>query len=471
MLKEIQNKDYKLTGTLVRAAIVSSLGGLLFGFDTAVIAGTTTSLKNLFQLSDWAIGFVVSSALLGTILGTLLSSRPGDFLGRRNYLKILGALFFISALGCALAWDFWSLSIARFIGGIGVGGASVIAPIYIAEISPAKIRGRLVILFQFNICVGILVAYLSNSLIELMNLDVLDMQWRVMFAAECIPALFFVLMLFTIPQSPRWLISKGKDGEAKKVLLKIGELRLDDALMEIQMSLKKNSKYAKERLFQKKYAYPIFLGISIAAFNQLSFINGYLYYLNDTLGEIGATFGGKFQPIIIGVANVVAVTVAIFTIDKLGRKKLLLIGSWGSALPLALCGYIAWTRELIELFPWSLAMFILFFSFSQGAVIWVYISEIFPNSVRSKGMALGSFTHWGLCAIAATVYPTVTSISEIGYAIPFLFGGAMMILQFFVVYFLFIETNGVPLESIELQLGAKNDDGPLDYPKDPNLRM
>lgn len=457
MNKPQGNKTYRLTWTLIRAAIVSSLGGLLFGFDTAVVAGTTSSIRSLYQLSDWAMGFVVSSALIGTIIGAGISSKPGDKWGRRDYLKILGVLFFISAIGCALASNFWLLATFRFIGGIGVGGASVLAPIYIAEISPAKIRGRLVILFQFNVCIGILIAYFSNAMIELMGYDIINIQWRVMFAAEGIPALFFLLMLFTIPRSPRWLVSFGKIKEAEKVLVKIGELRIKEAMFEITESLRAVSLKSEEKLFQKKYKKPILLGVAVAAFNQLSFVNGYLYYLNDTLNEIGASFGGKFQPIIIGVANVIAVTTALLTIDKLGRKKLLLVGSWGAAIPLAFCAYIAWTRNLIEWFPWCVALFILFFSFSQGAVIWVYISEVFPNKVRSKGQALGSFTHWGLCAIAALVYPTIIASSNIGLAIPFLFGCIMMIIQFFVVRFFFIETKGIPLEQIEIQLGVKKD--------------
>ena len=450
-----KEKEYKITGTLIRAAIVASLGGLLFGFDTAVISGTTSSIKSLFQLSEWSMGFVVSSALIGTILGTLIVSKPGDLWGRRDSLKILGVLFFISALGCAFAWDFWSLCVFRFIGGIGIGGSSVLGPMYIAEISPAKLRGRLVILFQFNVCLGILVAYLSNALIEVFNFDIIHLQWRVMFGVGCIPALLFTVMLFTIPRSPRWLVSVQKFQEAENVLVQIGELRVAEELAEIKESFVNGPIKESENLFQRKYRYPIFLGIGIAAFNQLSFVNGFLYYLNDTLNEIGASLGGKFQPVLIGVANVIAVTIALLIIDKIGRKKLLLIGSWGSAIPLALCAYIAWTRNLTELFPWSVAAFILFFSFSQGAVIWVYISEVFPNKVRSKGQSLGSFTHWGLAAIAAQVYPVIVSVPKVGLAIPFIFGGTMMIVQFFVVWFFFVETKGVPLEQLEIKLGIK----------------
>jgi MFS family permease len=249
-------------------------------------------------------------------------------------------------------------------------------------------------------------------------------------------------------------MSLGAAKEARKVLIEMRESNVEAAMIEIQNSLNSGSKDTDERLFQRKYFYSIFLGVGVAAFNQFSFVNGYLYYLNDTLDMIGASFGGDFQPVIVGVANVIAVTVALVTIDKIGRKKLLLIGSWGAAIPLALCAYIAWTRNFIELFPISIAAFILFFSFSQGAVIWVYISEVFPNKVRSKGQALGSFTHWGLCAIAAFVYPSIINSSEIGLAIPFFFGSIMMIIQFIVVWFFFIETKGVPLEHLESRLGT-----------------
>lgn len=451
-----KDKGYKITGTLIRAAIVASLGGLLFGFDTAVISGTTSSIKSLFQLSEWSMGFVVSSALIGTIIGTIIIAKPGDIWGRRDSLKILGILFIISALGCAFAWDFWSLCIFRFIGGLGIGGSSVLGPMYIAEISPAKLRGRLVILFQFNVCFGILVAYFSNALIGLLNLDVLHTQWRLMFGVGSIPALFFTGMLFTIPRSPRWLVSVQKLKEAENVLVQVGELNVAEEMAEIIESLKRVSKSTSESLFQRKYIYPILLGVGVAAFNQLSLVNGFLYYLNDTLNEIGASFGGKFQPVIIGVANVIAVTFALLTIDKIGRKKLLLIGSWGAAIPLALCAYIALTRNLTELFPWGIATFILFFSYSQGAVIWVYLSEIFPNKVRSKGQSLGSFTHWGLAAIVAQLYPVIISIPKIGLALPFIFGGVIMVVQFFVVWFFFVETKGIPLEHLEIQLGVKN---------------
>lgn len=452
----MDRQEGHFTMVLVRAAIVAALGGLLFGFDTAVISGTTASLRELFLLSEWQLGFAVSSALIGTIIGSLIFAKPGDVWGRKTTLKVLALLYFISAAGCAFAWDYWSLVIFRFVGGLAVGGSSVLGPIYVAEISPAKYRGRLVILFQYNVCLGILLAYFSNAFIGSFEMDKLQLEWRIMFGAECLPALLFFVMLFTIPESPRWLISRERFAEAREVLVAVGEQSIEQEMADIKASLHVDEHHVKDRLFQKKYWYPIFLGVCVAAFNQLSFVNGFLYYLNDTLNTIGASFGGRYQPVIIGLANVIAVTAATLTIDKIGRKTLLLIGSWGSAIPLAFCVWIIWTRTLTELFPLSVAAFILFFSYSQGAVIWVYVSEIFPNRVRAKGQALGSFTHWGLCAVAAQVYPPIVGLMENGLAIPFAFGCIMMIIQFFVVKTYFIETKGVSLEHMEDRLKIRN---------------
>jgi len=452
----MNSSEGNITAVLIRASVVAALGGLLFGFDTAVIAGTTASLKELFALNDWQLGFAVSSALIGTIVGSLVFAKPGDVWGRRPVLKLLAALYFISALGCAFAWDYWSLVAFRFIGGLGVGGSSVLGPIYVAEISPARLRGRLVILFQYNVCLGILLAFLSNAVIGSLGMDALGLEWRVMFGAECLPALLFFVMLFTVPESPRWLLGKARDDEARAVFAAVGEQDIEREIADVKASLHVDEQHVQDRLFQRKYWYPILLGFGVAAFNQLSFVNGFLYYLNDTLNEIGASFGGKYQPVIVGVANVAAVTCALLVIDKIGRKTMLLIGSWGSAIPLAFCAWIVWTRSYIELFPWSVAAFILLFSFSQGAVIWVYVSEVFPNRVRAKGQALGSFTHWGLCAVAAQVYPPIVGMMENGLAIPFAFGSAMMVLQFFVVKFFFVETKNVPLEEMERLLKIKD---------------
>ena len=327
----------------------------------------------------------------------------------------------------------------------------------------------MVLLFQYNVCLGILVAYLSNYIVQCFGLDPLTHQWRVMFSVEAVPALLFGIMLFTIPESPRWFASKGRYDEAEKVLEMVTGQKpvetlsktVNGELQAIRDSFAAKAAQANEPLFQRKYLYPILLGFGVAAFNQLTFINGFLYYLNDTFAMVGAKFGGDLQPVIVGAFNVLACTIALFIIDRFGRKTMLLIGSWGTAIPLLLAAYIAAKHELVELFPVALSVFIIFFSFSQGAVIWVYVSEIFPNAVRSKGQALGSFTHWGLCAIAAQVYPMIVSftageVTPGAYprlAIPFLFGACAMIVQFFVVKRFFIETKGVPLEEVEKKLG------------------
>ncbi|KKL28296.1 hypothetical protein LCGC14_2376550, partial [marine sediment metagenome] len=405
-----------------------------------------------FSLSDWQLGFAVSSALIGTITGSIAFVKLGDAWGRKDCLKVLAVLFLLSALGCAFAWDYTSLVIFRFVGGLGVGGASVFGPMYASEISPARFRGRLVLLFQYNVTIGILLAYCSNALIESLQTDALQLQWRVMFGVESLPALLFFVMLFTIPKSPRWLVGQQRFDEAQRVLAAVGEQNIEEEMADIKASLHVADHQVKDRLFQKKYLYPIFLGMSVAALGQLSFVNGFLYYLNDTLNAIGASFGGQYQPVLIGLFNVAACTIALFTIDKIGRKQMLLIGSWGSAIPLALCAYIAWTHNWIELFPWSLSIFILFFSFSQGAVVWVYIAEVFPNRVRAKGQALASATLWASCAFTAQVYPPIVGMGQHGLAAPFMIGASVMVLQFFVVLFFFIETKGVSLEELERKL-------------------
>jgi MFS family permease len=337
--------------------------------------------------------------------------------------------------------------------GAPLGSLWFSAPVHPGASSVAKARRcRLVLLFQYNVTLGILIAFFSNAFIGTLGLDALHMEWRIMLGVGCLPALLFFVMLFTIPESPRWLVRKSRFAEAEDVLAMVGEQDIPAEMADIKASMHVEEGGSSERLFQKKYWYPIFLGMSVAALGQLSFVNGFLYYLNDTLAEIGASFGGKFQPVIIGVANVLAATVALFTIDRFGRTAMLKVGSWGSAVPLALCAYIAWTRTLIEWFPWSLAAFIFFFSFSQGAVVWVYISEVFPNRVRAKGQSLGSFTVWIACALTAQIYPVIVEVGTCGLAIPFAIGCIIMVIQFFIVKYFFIETKGISLEAMEKKL-------------------
>src|SRR5581483_4705050 len=323
-----------LSGTLIKSAIVAALGGLLFGFDTAVIAGTTSDLTHVFGLSSKALGFTVAIALAGTVLGAISASIPGDRYGRRDSLRILAVLYLISALGCAFAWNWSSLLVFRFIGGLGIGGSSVLGPMYIAEISPAKWRGRLVGLFQFDVVAGILLAYLSNYLIGQAGFG--EQEWRWMLGVSAIPALLFFIMLFGIPRSPRWLMQQRRSEEARQVLVAIGEQNVDQELEDIRLSIDAEHGHAKESLFMPKYRFPIFLAISIGMFNQLSGINAILYYLNDIFERAGfSKMSGDLQAVLIGFTNLVFTIFAMSIIDRAGRKTLLLIGAVGCAVCLA----------------------------------------------------------------------------------------------------------------------------------------
>jgi sugar porter (SP) family MFS transporter len=439
----------KLTGALIKSTIVAALGGLLFGFDTAVIAGTTAGLSHSFNLTPNTLGLTVAIALVGTVLGSMLAGIPGDRYGRRDSLRVMAVLYLISAVGCAFSWNWLSLMVFRFIGGLGIGGSSVLGPMYIAEIAPAKWRGRLVGFFQFNVVAGILVAYFSNYVIGQARLGPED--WRWMLGVSGIPALFFFLMLFLIPRSPRWLVSKSRIKEARQVLYIIGEENADTELQDIIASIDVEHGHGHERLFQPKYRFPIFLAVSIAMFNQLSGINAVLYYLNDIFARAGfSRISGDRQAVLIGVTNLVFTMIAMSIIDRVGRKTLLLIGSVGCAASLAGVAAVFMSNSHEKLLVWFLVGFIASFSFSQGAVIWVYISEVFPNRVRGKGQSLGSFTHWFMNAIISWTFPVVASTSR---GAPFVFFASMMVLQFFVVLFVYPETKGITLEAMQRKFG------------------
>lgn len=434
---------------LVRSTVVAALGGLLFGFDTAVIAGTTSALTALFDLTPRMLGFTVSCALWGTVLGSLLAGFPGDRIGRRDSLRLMAVLYFVSAAGCAVAWDWYSLVIFRFIGGLGVGGASVLGPMYIAEIAPARWRGRLVGFFQFNVVFGILVAYFSNYVMGQLGLG--DMEWRWKLGIEAAPAALFFAMLFGIPRSPRWLVKQQRVEEARAVLVSTGEGNVEQELTEIIESIDVEHGHASEPLFRAKYRLPVFLAIAIGAFNQFSGINAILYYLNDIFARAGFDkVSGDLQSVAIGFTNLVFTIIAMSVIDRLGRKKMLLVGSVGTALCLAGVAAVFLSGRNEHLLVWLLVGFIAFFAFSQGAVIWVYISEVFPNRVRAKGQSLGSFSHWFTNALIAGLFPMMAAASG-GY--PFVFFAVMMVVQFFVVLFAFPETKGVTLEEMQKKLG------------------
>jgi MFS transporter, SP family, arabinose:H+ symporter len=438
----------KLNAPLAKSTVVAGLGGLLFGFDTAVISGTTAALTTQYQLSPKSLGITVAAALWGTVIGSMLAGFPGEKFGRRDSLRLMAVLYMISGLGCAFAWNWPSLVTFRFLGGLGIGGSSVLGPMYIAEIAPARLRGRLVGVFQFNVVFGILLAYFSNYLIGRQDLGAAEWRWEL--GVTAIPAALFFLMLFGIPRSPRWLAKKGRIEEARSTLQLIGEEDYQGALQDIVESIRIERQQAGEALFTRTHLFPIFLAVSIAMFNQLSGINAILYYLNDIFAHAGfSKVSGSLQAVAVGATNLLFTMIAMSVIDKLGRKTLLLVGSIGTALCLGGVAVVFFTSRHQSWLLWLLVGYIASFAFSQGAVIWVYLSEVFPNNVRAKGQSLGSFTHWIMNALISGVFPLMAASSG-GY--PFVFFSLMMVLQFFVVLFVYPETKGVTLEEMQKKL-------------------
>src|SRR6202047_3259260 len=439
----------KLNSVLLKSTVVASLGGLLFGFDTAVISGTTGALSQVYGLSSKSLGITVSIAIWGTVVGAMLAGIPGERYGRRDSLRIMALFYLVSALGCALAWNWWSLVVFRFIGGLGIGGSSVLAPMYIAEVAPAKWRGRLVGLFQFNIVFGILLAYLSNYVVGTMQFGPAEWRWKL--GIPAVPALFFLFMLFGIPRSPRWLVKKQRIAEARDVLRMTGEQDYEQELQEIIVSIDAEH-VTDDSLFSWKYRFPIFLAVSIGMFNQLSGINAILYYLNDIFGHAGfSKVSGNLQAVAIGAPNLLFTLIAMSVIDRLGRKTLLLVGSVGTATCLAGVSVIFFTGQHQSLLVWLLVGYIAFFAFSQGAVIWVYLSEVFPNSVRAQGQSLGSFSHWFMNAAISLIFPLMAASSG---AYPFVFFSVMIVVQFLVVLFFYPETKVLSLEEMQKKLAT-----------------
>ena len=439
---------FMLNSSLLKSTVVAALGGLLFGFDTVVISGTTQALTELFHLTPFALGVTVTSALIGTIIGSLTAGIPGDAIGRRDSLRFMAILYVISAVGCAFAWNWSSLVAFRFIGGLGIGGSSVLGPMYIAEISPAKWRGRLVGFFQFNVVLGILLAYLSNYVIGTMGLGAAE--WRGKLGISALPAVFFLLMLFGIPRSPRWLAKKGRTDEARDVLRLIGEQDYEKELQDIVQSIDAEH-HQHDSIWNRQYRLPVFLAMTIGMFNQLSGINAILYYLNQIFSDAGfSKVSSDLQSVAIGATNLVFTMIAMTLIDRVGRKLLLLIGAVGTASCLAGVAAIFLTHQHKELLVWLLVVYIAFFAFSQGAVIWVYIGEVFPNRVRAQGQSLGSFSHWFMAGVISLGFPPLAAKSG-GY--PFIFFSVMTVVQFLVVLSIFPETKGVSLEEMQRKLG------------------
>ena len=429
------------------AAGTAALAGLLFGFDTAVISGVTQAVAARFDLDQVALGTTVSAALWGTLIGAMTAGLPGDRFGARAVLRVLAAFYVISGLGSALAWDWGSLIAFRFIGGLAIGGSSVLAPVYIAEIAPAARRGLLVGMFQLAIVIGILLAYVSNAAVGVMVQG--DAVWRWKLGIAAVPAAIFLILLFGIPHSPRWLARKGRDDEALGVLSAIGDPDPRASLDSFHTASAAEAARDGEKLRLSVHRRPIMLAILVAAFNQLSGINAILYYLNQIFADAGLG-SPDLQAIAIGLANLVFTLIGMALIDRIGRKTLLMVGGAGTAICLALAALaLGGAVPRAVLMP-ALIGFIAFFAPSQGAVIWVYISEIFPSGVRARGAAIGAGTHWLLNALIAFAFPIV--VARLSPATPFAIFAAMMALQFVVVAWLFPETKGVTLEEIERRM-------------------
>jgi sugar porter (SP) family MFS transporter len=427
--------------------MVVALGGFLFGFDTAVISGAEKSIQQFWHLSVFAHGLTISIALIGTVIGSLFGSKPSDRFGRKNTLYFVAIAYLLASLGTAFADNWYVFLVFRFLGGLGVGASSVTAPIYISEVSPADKRGRLVGLFQFNVVLGILISYLSNYLISQLG----DTSWRLMLGIQAIPSFVFLVLIRFIPESPRWLIlKKGEMTRALEILKIINPLNCNDELESIKHSkLESKSGSDSNSIFSGQYTTPIVLAVLFAFFNQVSGINAIIYYAPRIfeMAGLGAR-SSLLSTVGIGVINFIFTFVGINVIDKVGRKKLMLVGSLGLIVSLFMVAYTFYKGNFSGFaVPVYMMCFIAFFAFSQGAVIWVFISEIFPNQVRAKGQTIGSSTHWIMAAIIAFAFPFFAE--KLGGAVTFSFFGTMMVLQLIFVWRWMPETKGKSLEQIE----------------------
>lgn len=440
--------DARATTAIILSAAGAALGGLLFGFDTAVISGATQALQERFALTDASLGFTVASALIGTVIGSLVTGAPADRYGRKAIMLSVAIAYVVSSLGTGLAQS-WPMLIAfRFLGGLAIGAASVVTPIYIAEVSPAKFRGRLVAMNQLNIVLGILIAFLSNYLIAQALPP--ETAWRWMFGIVAVPSALFLAVTFLLPESPRWLAVQGERAKSTQVMTRLGFLDPEAELARIEAAERRDAGQADARLFQPAHSFPVACAIAIAMFNQLSGINALLYYAPRIFELAGAgADSALLQSIAVGGTNLLFTVAALFFIDRFGRRPLLFVGSIVCAAALVLVG---WQLERSvpngTLILGGLLAFIAAFAISQGAVIWVFISEVFPSAVRGKGQALGSTTHWVAAAAITWLFPIVAS--AVGGWV-FAFFGAMMLLQLLWTVRVMPETNGVALEDMDLQ--------------------
>ncbi len=434
---------------LIRAALTGALSGLIFGFDIAVVAGIINPVARLFGLSSSGQGITVAIGPIGTVLGCFVGGVIGQRMGARNALRYAAALYALAAWAAALSVSFPMLLAARFLSGIGLGSASVLGPVYIAEISPAKWRGRLVGAFQINVVTGILLGYTSNYLIRLAHLGA--MEWRVMVAVASAPACLLFLFLFRIPRSPRWLASRHELSEALSVLTEMGAAEPQAELAGIQSALETEHATPHEPVLRWKYRYPLFLAITIGAFNQLTGVNAILYYVHDIFAAAGFNqLSSGLQAVVIGAANLLFTLVGIALIDRFGRKSLLLVGAAGDSACLAAAAWVFHAHAHQQALLGLLVTFIAFFALSQGAVIWVYIGEVFPTAVRSKGQGIGGASNWITNTIIAFAFPVLAL--RFGQSAPFAFFAAATVLQLAVVALFYPETKGRSLEELQSRL-------------------
>lgn len=428
-------------------SITVGLGGFLFGLDTAVISGAEQTIQKLWNLDGWTHGMAIGMALYGTVFGAAFGGVPADKIGRKKTLLWIGILFFVSALGAALAQDVYSFMFFRFIGGLSIGASSVVAPVYISEIAPPEYRGRMVISFQVNIVLGILLAYVSNYLLLGVGGE---NDWRWMLGIVALPSLAFSFMMLSTPESPRWLLLHKGDENAARQVLALTDPEVDKAVDEIKASALVEKGQHQEPFFSRKYSFPIILAFLFAFFNQVSGINAVIYYAPRIFEMTGA---GEASALLsttgIGVVNLIFTFIGWYLIDRFGRRTLMFIGSIGYIVSLALIAR-AFYVESYAFVPVYIFAFIASHAIGQGAVIWVFISEIFPNTVRASGMSLGSLTHWVFAALIASVFPVFAG--KFGGGPIFAFFSAMMVLQLIYVWRMMPETKGVSLEELQKQL-------------------
>jgi MFS transporter, SP family, arabinose:H+ symporter len=442
----MQKKNY-----VVFLSITAALGGFLFGFDTAVISGAEKSIQSLWNLSDLEHGLAMATALYGTVIGALFGGIPANALGRKPSLFWIGILYLVSALGSALAPEVNSFMFFRFLGGIGVGASSVVAPLYISEIAPASKRGRLVALYQFNIVLGILLAYLSNFWIGALHITE---DWRWMLGVEALPALLYSILILSVPRSPRWLIAHRGEVESARAILSLTDPQGVEQTIQLALEESQLTK-GKARfwdLFQKKYSKMAGLAVLLAFFNQLSGINAIIYFAPRVFEDAGiATEDALLSTIGIGLINLLATLLGLYLIDRLGRRILMLLGSLGYIVSLSLMAYSYFGLGLSpSLLPYFVFAFIASHAIGQGAVIWVFIAEIFPNELRAYGQSLGTFTHWILAALLTNIFPFFAN--QYGAGSIFAFFAFMMVLQLLWVVFKMPETKGRSLEEIQKDL-------------------